>query len=530
MPALSYFDCCCTLGRSLRTNEAQPITPAVLLAEMDHFGIHEALVLDSISIGNAAAVGNARILETTAAHPRLHPAWTAMLPHSRELPAPADLVAQMREHAVAALWLFYGQFNLPLEEWSCGELLAALEDAGCPLFLCPSDLMEPGRIDCTDWRGVVTLARAFPQLPIVVTEERIYRSHRGLYEALATCPNLKIDLSALWLAGRVEFITREFGADRLVWGSHLPDRTPSSMKMQLDYADISDDDHALIAGGNMRNLLCWNPSITFADDVALPAPIDPLHAAARDRVHLTSESFYDCHGHIGWGDPYHVNIDPPEAVVAEMDRLGVRKTFVFGMQLLGDVRFGIDEVASVIRQFPDRFVGLSMVNPYNGEQQMLDDLAYGESLGNQGIKLMLNSYGAYDVEGPLVDVCCKWASERGQFILSHYWGSPERLRQLCLDSPDATIIVGHTYGGFVDVFRECPNVFMCTCPLHGWRMAEQFVEMYGADRMMFGSDLMDLPIAWGLGQILYARISEAEKRLILGENLLALMKAHGLEG
>jgi predicted TIM-barrel fold metal-dependent hydrolase len=59
-------------------------------------------------------------------------------------------------------------------------------------------------------------------------------------------------------------------------------------------------------------------------------------------------------------------------------------------------------------------------------------------------------------------------------------------------------------------------------------MAEQFVEMYGADRMMFGSDLMDLPIAWGLGQVLYARISEAEKRLILGENLLALMKAHGL--
>ncbi len=188
MPDITYFDCCCTLGRSLRTNETQPITPAALLAEMDHFGIHEALVLDSISVGNAAAVGNARILETTAAHPRLHPAWTAMLPHSRELPPPADLVAAMREHAVAALWLFYGQYNLPLEEWSCGELLATLEEAGAPLFLCPSDLLEPGRIDRTDWRGVVALARAFPRLPIVVTEERIYRSNRAVYEALGRVP------------------------------------------------------------------------------------------------------------------------------------------------------------------------------------------------------------------------------------------------------------------------------------------------------------------------------------------------------
>ena len=45
----------------------------------------------------------------------------------------------------------------------------------------------------------------------------------------------------------------------------------------------------------------------------------------------------------------------------------------------------------------------------------------------------------------------------------------------------------------------------------------------GADRLLFGSDLMDLPIAWGLGPILYARISEADKRKILGGNLRRLM-------
>jgi predicted TIM-barrel fold metal-dependent hydrolase len=54
------------------------------------------------------------------------------------------------------------------------------------------------------------------------------------------------------------------------------------------------------------------------------------------------------------------------------------------------------------------------------------------------------------------------------------------------------------------------------------------VELYGADRILFGSDLMDLPIAWGMGQIMYARISEADKRKILGENLKRLMERYGI--
>ncbi|MBT4497585.1 MAG: hypothetical protein HOC74_07680, partial [Gemmatimonadetes bacterium] len=36
---------------------------------------------------------------------------------------------------------------------------------------------------------------------------------------------------------------------------------------------------------------------------------------------------------------------------------------------------------------------------------------------------------------------------------------------------------------------------------------------------IFGSDLLDLPISWGLGPILFAELSSAEKRLILGETL-----------
>ena len=41
--------------------------------------------------------------------------------------------------------------------------------------------------------------------------------------------------------------------------------------------------------------------------------------------------------------------------------------------------------------------------------------------------------------------------------------------------------------------------------------------------------LTDLPIGWGLAPIMYARIPEPEKRLILGGNLQRLMEQYGIE-
>jgi len=123
----------------------------------------------------------------------------------------------------------------------------------------------------------------------------------------------------------------------------------------------------------------------------------------------------------------------------------------------------------------------------------------------------------------MVDLACRFANDHGQFILNHHWGPAERMRQLCRDYPSALFIAGHSEGGFADVCREFENLYICTCPFLGWNQTEKYVEIYGAGRLLFGSDLMDLPISWGLGPILYARISEADKRKILGGNLRRLM-------
>src|SRR5690606_33175192 len=94
--------------------------------------------------------------------------------------------------------------------------------------------------------------------------------------------------------------------------------------------------------------------------------------------------------------------------------------------------------------------------------------------------------------------------------------------------PDACFFTGHTTMAYADIMKKHENLYVCSCPVHTPRIVEQVVAAVGAERFMFGSDLTDLPVAWGFGPILFAHISEAQKRLILGENLRRVLERYSL--
>ena len=524
---ITYFDACCYLGRHVHMPDGQPETSEEILEAMNHFGIHEALVIDVLSREANPMAGNERIIQRTKNHPRLHPAWAGLMTHSRELPPPRELVAQMEELSVGALFLFYGQFDIRLDDWGIDDLLEALQESRVPVFLCPNNWREAGRSDVTDWTNVIRICRKFPELPVVVTESRTYKSQRAGYAALEACPNLKFDLSSWWLHRRIEFICREFGAERLVWGSQLPERNPGVPMMQLNYSDISQEQLSLIAGGNMQKLLSWNKNIKFvADQATLSELIDSLHHAARERLPLKDERFYDCHGHIGWCTPHHVVEDKADDLVREMDKFGIQACCVFSLEgVFADETYGNDEVATIVKKYPDRFIGFTLLNPNHGERLMRKEMERGLKMGMQGIKL-ISAYHGYPTEGPLIDVACEFAHKHNQFILNHNWGSAEQMERLCKTYPNACFFTGHADAGYGEVTKKVDNLFICTCPFLSWGQTERFVNIYGADRILFGSDLTDLPIAWGLAPIFYANISEVDKRKILGENLKSLMRKY----
>ncbi len=528
----NLFDANCTVGPHLRLQEGGPHTREHLLAEMDHYGIAEALVVDSLSRENHPVDGNRRILEVTAGHPRLHPVWAALPTGAPdEQPSGEELVARMRAEGVAALILFPRQYRFGLQDWCIDELLAPLAEARVPVFINYTEVGPGGggSQDLTDWDAVVALCRRHPALPVIVSEFRIRRSQRLVYRALEACPNLHLELSAYWLHRGIEYITERWGAERLLFGSNWPACGPHMTMATLTTADISPEAKRGIAGDNLRRLLRWRGGRRRRLAWEPPPPADEFVRFARTGVRPPDMTFLDCHGHRGeYACHYHLPNATLEGVVADMDRLGVRTTCVFGFTgVFSDEKPGNDLVAEAVRRYPDRFVGFTLLNPHRGRAAMLAELERGARMGLRGIKL-IPYYQGYPEEGPLIDVACQWAHERRQIILNHYWGPPAHVERLVTAYPDACFITGHTTTAYADIMRKHRNLFVCSCPLLGPRACEDVVAAIGADRLLFGSDLEDLPIAWGLGPILCARLSPAEKRLILGENLRRILQTYSL--
>jgi len=527
---LQTFDARCTIGRHLTLREGGRSTAAELLEDMDRHGIAEALVLDSLARELHPEPGNARLLDAIGVSPRLHAAWVALPSGTRdEQPESETLLATMRAHKVGALFLLPTQYRFTLHDWCIDALLEPFAAERVPVFLCYDEVGPgAGRGDQTNWEAVVNLCRRWPTLPVVVSEWRVRRSQRLIYRALEACENLHIELSGYFLHHGIEYITRNWGSRRLIFGSNWPEFPAGMTLAPLTRAEISEADKRAIAGDNLRALLRWCAPVH--PHVELPPPADPYVAIGLGADVPADKRFADCHGHLGGrSNHYHLPDTDLDATVAEMERQGIDRGCVFSFAGVGsDEVYGNDVVAEAIKRYPECFVGFTLLNPHRGRAAMLAELERCAALGFRGIKL-IPYYQMYPEHGPLIDVACEWAHAHKQLILNHSWGSAEQMARLTAEYPNACFINGHYHDGFAEVAKQRDNLFICTCPLWGGpRATEHAVATYGADRLLFGSDLQDLPIAWGTGPILFADISEAEKGLILGGNLRRLLKQYSL--
>ena len=135
----------------------------------------------------------------------------------------------------------------------------------------------------------------------------------------------------------------------------------------------------------------------------------------------------------------------------------------------------------------------------------------------------------------MVGSLCEWMIERRlPLFIWHVELDWPSLRALALGFPQLKIIVEsqtqkilyHTRPLFA-IVRDCPNLLVEISNLSGAGMLEYAVRQCGAERFVFGSfQPMSDPLV-PVGMILDADISEAEKAMIAGGNLRALVnEAH----
>lgn len=241
---LRWFDGNARIGRWSNPQPEQFTDTEGLLAAWDRVGIEGGLAWHTWAWEWSPAHGNARLLEEIAGQPRIRPCFVALPPATREMEPPREFAATVRRRG-GAVRVFPGMHNWRVSDWCAGALFDALAEQGVPL------LLDTGQVDA---EGIATILAGHPGVPVIALEF-YYRWDRYFYPLLEKYPDLYLDSGTYGVFEGIEMLCARFGAERLVFGTGLPELEAGGPMALITYAEIADEDKRKIAGGTMRRLL-----------------------------------------------------------------------------------------------------------------------------------------------------------------------------------------------------------------------------------------------------------------------------------
>lgn len=233
------------------------------------------------------------------------------------------------------------------------------------------------------------------------------------------------------------------------------------------------------------------------------------------------------HAHFG---PYRAIYFPrsaPEKVIEMMDGAGIRWLIAAAHEALTDTDLGNRNYAMVMERYPDRLRGYWAINPLYPDRVKSEVAAYDQQQGFVGFKF-LSDYYVYPITGDNYKPALEYANEKGLPILLHTWGGsqcdgPALWPEVAAKYPRVNFIMGHAGFGEWElasqVARDYPNVYLELTAAYSARGAiETMVEIAGSEKITFGDDHPWFDPRYGIGCVLFARITDEDRRNILYRN------------
>ncbi len=252
---------------------------------------------------------------------------------------------------------------------------------------------------------------------------------------------------------------------------------------------------------------------------------------------LKDELIIDAHAHMGLWFNFHIPVSDASAMVETMDGIGMDICICSPHRAIGpDYRAGNEEVIAAQAAFPGRFVPYITINPYYPASEIEAEINRWEAQGHLRAFKIHPSFATYPADGDGYRLVWEHADAHGLTVLSHSsagcrHGSPKRLGQLAERYPNSNVLIAHSASSWdmievaTQAASERDNVYLdlCGSPLL-FGALEQMVEAVGADKVLFGTDLPFIDPRPGLGRVAFSRLSDDDKRKILGLNATRLFR------
>lgn len=248
----------------------------------------------------------------------------------------------------------------------------------------------------------------------------------------------------------------------------------------------------------------------------------------------------DAHTHIS---PYYFRgwYETPsetsnQAITESIDRLGINCIVTAPHPLIvGMMREANETALEAIREFSGLIYGYIGICPAEGPEAVRSELVkYAGNPGFLGIKFLPGGYHG-DLSQKEYRYAADFAVERDCPVLIHTWGNRPPLSDIedfAEQYPHMKLICAHQGGGtselslkLAEIMKRHPNIYTDTSgSLSNTLAIEDMVQLFGEDRIIFGSDLINLDPRYDFGRVVLSPLSDEIKKKILSYNFLSLLR------
>lgn len=187
-----------------------------------------------------------------------------------------------------------------------------------------------------------------------------------------------------------------------------------------------------------------------------------------------------------------------------------------------DLKSSNQEIADLVRRYPDKFIGFGSVNPNKDEDYVEAKLKEISDLGLKGIKMLPTLQMFNPSENKNFERICEYCEKNRKILLYHTgcdpgpWENPTlsedanpKYLTKVLETYSPTIVLAHTgsYSAWkpgiwldeaLELGKKFDNVYFDTAAVSSIIFSEKTLkkirETVGLERLLFGSDY---PVVWG---------------------------------
>jgi predicted TIM-barrel fold metal-dependent hydrolase len=444
-----------------------------LLSELDAAGIGFALVRHRDAIHADPATGNRRAAEAAQDHPGRVRSLAVVAPLRSGAPNLSSGAGAAGFWLDSAAWV--GSPAVPSA--AVDALLHAVGRTGKPLL-----------VPIRSWGDATAIGERTAGLGIPVILVGAHYNH--IVDDLAATTvheHLHLETSSLGHLGAIERAVATIGHERLLLGTGVPGRSPTSPVNAVLAASIPDDAKRAILGGNAARLF------------GLPEPGIEL------RPPIRASGAIDVHAHLGPA-PWDVPDVEPEELADLLAGHGIERAVASSVEgIASHAETGNAAMVAACAREP-RLLGYLAADPNDSASTRAQLHRWGGAPGVVGIKIHCQ-YSEQPTGSAAIAELFELLAGHGRPVKIHVDGPDHSgaLRRLADRHPRLPIIAAHAGPGapspdIARVAAATTNVYLeLASSFAGLRDVREVVQVAGRERVLFGTDAPLLDPAWVLG-------------------------------